>query len=91
MCYIVSKEALGSLYVVYHPGTPAFRLQTGIDRIIKWSKKWLVTFNLAKTESLLTSRKISEPVHPFLFTFEQQLAAVDFYKHLGLLISNEIQ
>ena len=42
-------------------------LQTDIDKITRWSQKWLVKFNPAKSESLVISRKRFRPDHPSLF------------------------
>ena len=44
--------------VVDNPNTAAETLNTDLEKITEWAKTWLVKFNPAKTESLLTSRKI---------------------------------
>ena len=42
-------------------------LQFEIDKITRWTQKWLVKFNPAKSESLVISRKRFKPDHPSLF------------------------
>ena len=44
-----------------------------------------VTFNPTKTESLLISRKINQPVHPPLYLYKE----VSSHKHLGIFFSND--
>ena len=53
---------------------------------MEWAKRWLVTFNPTKTESLLISRKIVQPVHPPLF---MEIKEVSSYKHLGIFLSDD--
>ncbi len=50
--------------VVDDPQVAGHILQSDIDKITNWSKKWLVKFNPAKTESMIISRKINRPQHP---------------------------
>ena len=56
---------------------------------MEWAKRWLVTFNPTKTESLLISRKINQPVHPPLFMDNQIIEEVSSHKHLGIFLSND--
>lgn len=51
-------------------------------------KKWLVTFNPQKTESLLLSRKINKPFHPPILMNDQVINEVDKHKHLGVILEN---
>ena len=54
-----------SLYlVVDHPDNTARTLQSDIDKITRWSEKWLVNFNPKKTETMLVSRKIKKNNSP---------------------------
>lgn len=75
--------------VVDQPDRSALVLQSDMDKITHWSKKWLVTFNPAKTESLLISRKINKPVHPPLLMEGQQVSQVASHKHLGIFLSTD--
>ena len=50
-----------SLYlVVDHANQAANCLNSDISKITEWAKTWLVSFNPAKTESLLISRKLNK-------------------------------
>ena len=64
-------------------------LHTDLDRISQWAATWLVSFNPAKTESLLISRRVNRPYHPPLFMQEYQITEVESHKHLGLYLSND--
>lgn len=79
-----------SLYmVVDNPDTAAELLNLDINKIMTWAKKWLVTFNPVKTESLLITRKLNRPIHPPLFMENQQITETDSHKHLGVYLSND--
>ena len=61
-------------------------------RLTLWFKqswKWLVTFNPAKTESMLISKKVNKPDTPPLFMQNQQISEVPEHKHLGVILSND--
>ncbi len=78
-----------SLYIVVDDPIEAGELlQADIDTITNWSIKWLVTFNPAKTESLLISRKNNKPQHPQLHMFDQPITEVDSHKHLGIFLTD---
>ena len=53
---------------------------------MEWAKRWLVTFNPTKTESLLSSRKINQPVHLSLWIIKSEVSS---HKYLGLFLSND--
>ena len=59
------------------------------EKIMEWAKRWFVTFNPTKTESLLVSLKINKPVHPPLFMDNQIIRAVSSLKHIGIFLSND--
>ena len=72
-----------SLYIVVDtPNNAACLMKTDLEKITNWSNKWLVTFNLAKTESLLLSRKINKPDRPSLYLNDVRIAEVNTHKHL---------
>ena len=50
--------------IVENPDMTAELLNMDLEKITEWAKRWLVTFNPTRTESLLISRKINQPVHP---------------------------
>ena len=74
---------------VDHPDTAARIMQSDIDKMSTWSRKWLVSFNPTKTESLFISRKTLPPFHPPLTMFNQHISEVPVHKHLGILLSND--
>jgi len=53
------------------------------------ANKWLVTFNQAKTESMLISKYIHKPDSPPLFMKNQQITEVPEHKLLGVILSND--
>ena len=75
--------------VVDNPDTAAQTLNSDLEKISKWAKTWLVKFNPAKTESLLISRKVIQPLHPPLYMLNQQIQEVENHKHLGIYLSND--
>ena len=75
--------------VVDNPNTTAETLNSDLEKITQWAKTWLVTFNPAKTESLLISRKVIQPVHPPLYMLNEQIKEVHNHKHLGIYLSND--
>ena len=48
-----------------------------------------VSFNAAKTNSLLMSLKKIKPYHPPLYLQDQQITEVDSHKHLGIYFSSD--
>ncbi len=70
--------------VVESPAVAARTLNSDISTISNWAKKWLVTFNPNKTESLLISRKTSQFQHPPIYMSGQVISEVQCHKHLGL-------
>ena len=79
-----------SLYIVVDdPSDAANCLNTDLDKISRWAATWLVSFNPAKTEPLLISRKLNRPQHPALSMQNHQIIEVDHHKHLGVYFSND--
>ena len=74
--------------IVENPDMAAELLNMDLEKIMEWAKRWLVTFYPTKTESLLISRKINQPVHPPLFMDNQIIEEVSSHKHLGIFLSN---
>ena len=78
-----------SLYIIVDdPVTAAGCLNTDLQRITRWAALWLVSFNPAKTEALLASRKFDRN-HPPIFMQNQQITEVESHKHLGIYFSND--
>ena len=79
-----------SLYlIVDDPINTATILNSDLDKIHEWSRKWLVTFNAKKTETMIISRKSNKPHHPDLIMNNSHLLPVNEHKHLGLILSND--
>ena len=61
-----------SLFIIFeNPDMAGELLNMGLEKIMEWTKRWLVTFNPTKTESLFISLKFNQPVHPPLFMDNQ--------------------
>ncbi len=57
-----------SLYIIVeNPQTASTILNDDLNKIHSWAQSWLVTFNPAKTETLLLSRKRNTNNHPTLY------------------------
>ena len=79
-----------SLYIIVNdPVEAAQLLNSDLEKINQWAKKWLVSFNPAKSESLLLSRKRNKPYHPPVVMNNQPITEVDTHKHLGLTFSSD--
>ncbi len=79
-----------SLYIIVDdPVTSAISLNDDLHTIHQWSLKWLVTFNPAKTETMIFSRKQNKPQHPNLIMNNVALDPVSEHKHLGLTFSDD--
>jgi hypothetical protein len=78
-----------SLYLVVNcPRDAANKLQLDINKISDWADKWLVTFNPAKSESLVISRKLYKHPHPPVAMSGSNISPVNSHKHLGLFFSS---
>ena len=79
-----------SLYLIVNdPVESARKLNSDLDTIHQWAKRWLVKFNPAKSESLLISRKTNRPLHPQLLMNNEPINEVASHKHLGIFLSND--
>lgn len=80
-----------SLYIVVdNADTSACLLNTDLEKIHKWSKQWLVSFNPTKTECLTISNKVKKPFHPSLIFNNVHLKEVETHKHLGIILSSNL-
>ena len=79
-----------SLFIIVDDPTEAAEmLNSDMEKIHQWAKRWLVRFNPAKSESLLLSRKINKPFHPPIIMNNQVISEVAKHKHLGLTFSHD--
>lgn len=79
-----------SLYIIVdNPNQATNQLNSDLEKIHKWAKKWLVTFNPTKSESIIFSRKRHKPYHPPVLMDNIQINEVSSHKHLGLVFSND--
>ena len=79
-----------NLYVIVDdPPTAAEQLNSDLAKINSWAKKWLVTFNPSKSESVVFNRKRNKPNHPPLSMNQELINEVTSHKHLGLIFSND--
>ena len=75
-----------SLYIIVDdPTNAANQLNNDVDKIHSWAKTWLVSFNPAKSESMIFSRRINKPYHPPVFMNKSQVEEVTSHKLLGLV------
>lgn len=71
-----------SLYIIVdNPVRSAELLNADLEKISLWANTWLVTFNPAKTESLLISCKLIKLGHPPLYMQNKRIAEVETHKH----------
>ena len=75
--------------IVDNPTEAANQLNSDLEKINQWAKKWLVTFNPTKSESTILSRKRIKPPHPPVLMDYIQIKEVTSHKHLGLIFSND--
>ena len=79
-----------SLYIIVdNPLQAAERLNEDLRKIHSWAAKWLVSFNPAKSESILFSRKLNRPFHPHLIMNQQVIDEETSHKHLGHIFSSD--
>ena len=68
----------------------AERLNGHLETINSWAKRWAVTINPTKTKSVTFSRKQSKTRHPPLILDGIVVQEVRTHKHLGLLLSENL-
>ena len=80
-----------SLYVVIDKNeqTCIQQLNRDLDTINNWAKRWLVTFNPDKSESLHITLKPNQIASP-IYLDHQELNLVTSHKHLGLTFNNSL-
>ena len=80
-----------SLYIIVNtPENAALKMNSDLDKITRWSNKWLVTFSPTKTESLLLTRKVNKIHHHSLYLSDVPIEEVTTHKHLGIYLSQKL-
>ena len=65
-------------------------LNSNLESISLWAKKWLITFSPPKTECLTVTRK-RNPNHPPIYFDGSAVSEVQHHKHLGVTLSNDLK
>ena len=79
-----------SLYIIVDDAIQtAETLNSDLEKVSRWAQQWLGTFNPAKSDSVLFSRKLNKPYHPPVSIDKTQINEVTSHKHLGVLFSND--
>ena len=74
-----------SLYIIVDcPLQAGQLLNRDLNAILLWANRWLVTFNLSKTLSMLISRKRNLVFHPSISMDGVIIGEIPLHKHLGL-------
>ena len=78
-----------ALYTVVDPVDVANQLNEDLRQIHLWAKTLLVTFNTAKSESIIFSRKTrNKPYHPPVFMDQTQIEEMISYKDFVVVLTN---
>ena len=78
------------LYIfVENPLIAAIVLNPDMQKIDSWADRWLIKFNPLKSESFIVSRKLDKPYHPPIYMVNTQIAEVNTYEHLGIILSHD--
>ena len=75
--------------VVDTPDSSARILNSDLEKIHTWATRWLVSFNAAKTKTMILSRKHQREAHPHLLMHDQVICETAVHKHLGVFLSND--
>ena len=62
-------------------------LNSDLNKITNWSKKWKVVFNPAKTKLMTFSNRRQPDTQPLLFD-QSTLVETNMHKHLGVVLQN---
>ena len=88
MCSLFLNDDTSLFIIVDNPAEAANILNDDLSKITRWAGMWLVSFNAAKTNSLLLTRKSYKPYHPTLYMQNQPISEIDSHKHLRIYFSN---
>ena len=76
--------------IIENPTLAANTLNDDLQKISVWASKWLVNFNPNKTESLLISRSTHDHAHPTLIMNNTPIKEVSSHKHLGVILTENL-
>ena len=62
-----------------------------LERIHKWSEKWLVSFSPQKTKSLIISNKLDKNLNPPVSFNNTAVAEVSSHRYLGLILASNLK
>ena len=65
------------------------QLNRDLERINSWSKKWLVSFNPDKSETLFITLKQNQAISP-VYLDNQEINVVSSHKHLGVIFNEKL-
>jgi hypothetical protein len=72
------------------PDITSVKLNNDLSKISDWAKRWLVTFNVKKTESIIFFVKRFKPHHPDLFFDNKKIVEVLQHTHLGVKLTTNL-
>jgi hypothetical protein len=77
-----------TLYLKFEDPWEAARvIESNLEYVQEWARKWLITFNPAKTVSVTFTRK-REPVVPQIFMANTPIVDQQQHKHLGITLQS---
>ena len=76
--------------VVDDPTVSAAKLNSDLERICDWAKRWLVTINASKTKCMTFSVKCFKPFHPFVVIDNEVIDKVTQHTHLGVTLATNL-
>ena len=75
--------------IVENPIEAANTINSDLEKINNWAKKWLFSFNPNKTKTSIVSKKINKPPHPPILMNNHIIEDITEHKHLGIFLSND--
>ena len=84
-CFLLEK--------VQSPSDCTSKLNHDLTSIFNWAKRWLLTMNETKTESIVFSAKRDKPLHPSLILNNSIIEDVTVHEHLvhlGVTLSSNL-
>ena len=76
--------------VVDDPTASAVKLNSDLERICDWAKRWLITINASKTKCMTFSVKRFKPFHPFVLFDNEVIDEVMQHTHLGVTLASNL-
>ena len=66
----------------------SLRLNSDLQKILSWTKKWLMELNPSKSKEVCFSRKRTPPIHSPLFLGNTSIQSVKDHKHIGVTLTS---